>query len=132
MFVPSGRIPIIRPNFPTFAASAADRRYELRTQNLNDPEIAQLNAQIAAAVKEHKQNLWHQKVSNITGNYKKLWSLVKAINNPQKRNDNITIKFDNSHISNDKSIAPHPSNRSPAEMRKVIKSIHSLPHDIPY
>uniref|UniRef100_UPI002FDC07B6 hypothetical protein n=1 Tax=Streptomyces sp. IBSBF 2390 TaxID=2903533 RepID=UPI002FDC07B6 len=57
---------------------------------------------------------------------------------PQKRNANTSIKFDGNHLSDNRAIAkrfnqqftPHPPNRNPERLRKVIHRIHHLPNNI--
>lgn len=95
--IPSGRIPRIRPNFPTSAAILADERDEIRARDPANPRISELNKRISSLVSEHKQKKWHEHVekSSFNSGQNNLWKVIKGLNNPQKQSQNTMISFDN-------------------------------------
>ncbi|XP_073821612.1 uncharacterized protein [Musca autumnalis] len=83
-FIPAGRIPEIRPNFPAEATGLANERDELRRTNPNDPRVRELTMEVNRLVSEHKRKKWpeHLKCCNIGAGCNKLWTTVKALSNP--------------------------------------------------
>ncbi|XP_059220579.1 uncharacterized protein LOC131995697 [Stomoxys calcitrans] len=57
-FIPAGRIPQVRPNFPAQAVVLADERDGIRAMDPANPRISELNLEINRVVNEHKRNLW--------------------------------------------------------------------------
>lgn len=133
-FIPAGRIPILRPNFPAEAAGLADERDEIRSTNPSDPRIGQLNREISKLVNEHKRNKWvdHLKTCNLSTGASKLWSTVKSLSNPSKRDDRISITFADKTFSDPKRCASsfsrqfieHPE-RDKAK-RSIVRKLHDL------
>ena len=134
-FIPAGRISVVRPHFPAEAARLADERDEIRTANPDDPRIAQLNCEISRLVNEDKRKNWldHLSNCNLTSGVSKLWSTVRSLSNPKKKDDRVAIKFANTTISDPKGCSrafcrqfiEHPE-RDKAK-RSVVRKLHNLP-----
>ncbi|XP_037809048.1 uncharacterized protein LOC119601884 [Lucilia sericata] len=94
-FIPAGRLSIVRPHFPADAARLADERDDLRNINPDDPRIVQLNHDISRLVNEDKRNKWlnNLKNCNLSSGVSKLWSTVRSLSNPTKKDDRVAIKF---------------------------------------
>ncbi|XP_036317365.1 uncharacterized protein LOC118732343, partial [Rhagoletis pomonella] len=90
-FIPSGRIAEVRPNFP--AEAAVDP---------GDPRLRELNLETRQLVNQHKRTKWeeHLKACNFTSGVSKLWSTVRSLSNPTKRDDRVEISFEG-HASSD-------------------------------
>ncbi|KAM7361982.1 LOW QUALITY PROTEIN: uncharacterized protein ACRADG_012848 [Cochliomyia hominivorax] len=95
-FVPS----VVRPHFPAEAARLAEERDDIRNTNPSDPRIAQLNSEISRC----KRNKWLDHLSNCNLNtgVNKLWSTVRSLSNPKKKDDRVAIKFADKTISDPK------------------------------
>ncbi|XP_037805544.1 uncharacterized protein LOC119599719 [Lucilia sericata] len=100
-FIPAGRLSLVRPHFPAEAARLADERDDLRSINPDDPRIIQLNHDISRLVNEDKRNKWldHLKNCNLSSGVSKLWSTVRSLPNPTKKDDRVAIKFADTTIS---------------------------------
>ncbi|XP_036340625.1 uncharacterized protein LOC118749989 [Rhagoletis pomonella] len=133
-FIPAGRIPEIRPGFPTEAARLADVRDRTRRANPEDPSIKDLNAEIKRLVNNHKRNKWweHLKSCNLQEGVSMLWSTVKSLSNPTKYNDHTAIKFGNEIHTDSKKCARefcrqfivHPA-RSITQ-RSILRKAHNI------
>ncbi|XP_036340346.1 uncharacterized protein LOC118749652 [Rhagoletis pomonella] len=101
-FIPSGRIAEVRPNFPAEAAVLANERDHLRQVDPGDPRLRELNLEIRQLVNQHKRTKWeeHLKACNFTSGVSKLWSTVRSLSNPTKRDDRVEISFEG-HASSD-------------------------------
>ena len=75
--IPAGRIPTLRPNFPSEAAKLADRRDVLQARQ-GDPEIAVLNRRIVEEVEAHRRERWRDKLESIDGRQDggTLWQVI--------------------------------------------------------
>ncbi|XP_065354130.1 uncharacterized protein LOC135948669 [Calliphora vicina] len=106
-FIPAGRISVVRPHFPAEAAGLADERDDIRSTNPDDPRIAQLNRDISRLVNEDKRNKWldHLNNCNLSSGVGKLWSTVRSLSNPTKKDDRVAIKFADTTISDPKRCA---------------------------
>ncbi|XP_065358671.1 uncharacterized protein LOC135952586 [Calliphora vicina] len=106
-FIPAGRISVVRPHFPAEAAGLADERDDIRSTNPDDPRIVQLNRDISRLVNEDKRNkcLDHLKNCNLSSGVGKLWSTVRSLSNPTKKDDRVAIKFADTTISDPKRCA---------------------------
>ncbi|KAM7356297.1 uncharacterized protein ACRADG_002101 [Cochliomyia hominivorax] len=134
-FVPSGRISVVRPHFPAEAARLADERDDIRNTNPSDPRIAQLNSEISRLVNVDKRNKWldHLSKCNLNTGVNKLWSTVRSLSNPKKKDDRVAIKFADKTISDPKDCSrafcrqfiEHPE-RDKAK-RSVVRKLHNLP-----
>ena len=105
--IPSGRIPIIRPSFPSEAAKLADERDEIRKTNPASPQIEVLNQQIDEKVKGHKQSKWRDSLSTFSkhSNVGKLWKTIKTLTNGRQQDPNRSITFSGKTITNNNQIA---------------------------
>lgn len=94
--IPAGRIPQVRPFFPTSASKLADKRDTLRTTNPNDPRISEMNKEISKLVYLHKKTKWLEHLSEATFNKgpKNLWKTTKGLLNKQTAPKNNAIHFD--------------------------------------
>ncbi|XP_037811763.1 uncharacterized protein LOC119603706 [Lucilia sericata] len=99
-FIPAGRISVVRPHFPAEAARLADERDDIRNTN-QDPRLTQLNIEIRRLVNEDKRKrcLDHLKNCNLSSGVSKLWSTVRSLSNPTKKDDRVAIKFADIPIS---------------------------------
>ncbi|XP_046802037.1 uncharacterized protein LOC111689347 [Lucilia cuprina] len=134
-FIPAGRLSLVRPHFPAEAARLADERDDLRIINPDDPRIVQLNHDISRLVNEDKRNKWldHLKNCNLSSGVSKLWSTVRSLSNPTKKDDRVAIKFADTTISDPERCSrafcrlfiEHPE-RDKAK-RSVVRKLHNLP-----
>lgn len=134
LFIPAGRIPMIRPGFPSSAALLADERDTLKPQNPGDERIGQLNNKIHKLLTEHRRAKWEQHLesAHFNSGTNNLWKTLKSLTNKSTTNQNNTISFDNKPIHNNRMCANH-FNRQFTEnihhdrnMRKIIRKIRKL------
>ena len=94
-FIPAGRIPGIRPNFPAEAAELAEERHNIRRTNPVDPRIRELNIEVDRLVAEYKRNKWldYLKQCNLGSGIGKLWTTVKSLSNPRGGDVRTAITF---------------------------------------
>ncbi|XP_058982740.1 probable RNA-directed DNA polymerase from transposon BS isoform X1 [Musca domestica] len=134
-YIPAGRIPEIRPNFPAEAAGLANERDDLRRTNPTDPRISDLTVEVNRLVQEHKRKKWldHLKCCNIGTDMSKLWVTVKSLSNPGKKDDRTSVTFNDVTVTDPKRCAEyfnrqfveHPE--SDRAKRRVLRRIRSLP-----
>lgn len=135
IFIPAGRIPEIRPNFPTSAARLADERDNLRANDPSNPRIPEMSFEIKKMVNEHKRNQWRshlEKCSFVPGT-KNLWQTIKRLSNTQVKADNTIISFEGIPIPDQKKCAnefnrqftPHPL-AADKKIRSTMRKIHQL------
>ena len=131
--IPAGRIPEIRPNFPTEAALLAEERDEIRKQDPSDARIKELTYEINSIVQEHCREKWRNQIENMQAGSKKLWSTIKSLSNPRKQ-DLPIISF-GSYTPTDpkkcsaalnRQFVEHPTKPS-REKRVVLRKIRELP-----
>ena len=137
-FIPSGRIPEIRPNFPRDAAILADERDELRKTSPMDPRVKTLTDDINKKVQAHCRQKWeeHLQQCNLNTGVKKLWKTIKGLSNPQRQEKNQTISFNGIPAVSDQrcvnlfnqQFTPHPISIS-KDFRNTIRKIHHLAPD---
>lgn len=135
IFIPSGRIPLVRPNFPSEAARLANERDALRKSNPSNPRIKEMNNQIRRLVTEHIRKKWrdHLDESSFKPNTKNLWRTIKELSNGQIQKKNVVISFNGVPTPNDvicanglnHQFAPHP-NYINKEIRQTKRLIHRL------
>lgn len=96
LHVPSGRIPFVRPFFPTSASKLADERDKLRSTDPSNPHITEWNKQITKLVYQYKKNKWldHLKEATFNRGPKNLWKTTKGLLNKQTAPKNDVIHFD--------------------------------------
>ncbi len=105
--IPSGRIPMVRPTYPQAAIALETERDRIRTEDPHSPLIAELNARIASAVKEHRRNKWHEKVESLdrmTG-VSKLWKTIKSLYKGGDSSPNQAISFGDRSVTETSKIA---------------------------
>lgn len=140
-FIPAGRIPKIRPNFPSAAALLADKRDEIRQNNPADIRIIELNRRISNLVNEHKKQKWLEHLSTATFNSgpKNLWKTVKGLTNKKQHGNNNYISFNNSPVINPIRCAVQSSihrwNRlswkiHPKHLKKAPEKVQQYQHNI--
>lgn len=99
-FIPSGRIPKIRHNFPSSATILADERDSLRETNPADPRLNDLNKDINKLLNTHRKEQWTSHLGKATFSNGLLWKTIKGLTKPQKRVENTIIAFGDAHHSN--------------------------------
>ena len=134
-FIPAGRIPEMRPNFPAEAVGLANERDEFRRSNPADPRVRELTLEVSRLVAEHKRNRWleHLKSCNIGTGVSKLWATVKSLSNPGKKDDRTSVTFNDETVTDPKRCASHFNRQfvehpeSDRAKRRVLRRIRSLP-----
>ncbi|XP_073830575.1 uncharacterized protein [Musca autumnalis] len=130
--IPAGRIPEVRPNLPAEATGLANERDELRRTNLDDPRVRELTLEVNRLVGERKW-LNHLKSCNIGAGISKLWTTVKSLSNPGRRDDRTSVTFGDVTLTDPKRcvsyfnrlFVEHPE--SDRAKRRVLRRIRSLP-----
>jgi hypothetical protein len=85
-----------------------EKRDKIRSVDPHNPEITQLNNDIAADITENKRRIWRQTVDSIDrgSDPKKLWRVVRSLNGKRKfLLPNQPISFGSSTFSDRKAIA---------------------------
>ena len=57
-FIPAGRIPHVRPEFPSDAAALADERDALRARDPSNPRVSEISIEIQRLVTVHRRQKW--------------------------------------------------------------------------
>ncbi|XP_073841483.1 uncharacterized protein [Musca autumnalis] len=136
-FIPAGRIPLMRPNYPSRASRLAQQRDQKRVDDPADERIVQLNAEIENLVLEHRRSKWIQHLDHCTINSKQLWSTIKNLSGSNKNRNLPAIAFNNITYSDAKKCATqfcrqfieHPSSQNRSR-RAVFRRCKSLKRDL--
>lgn len=134
-FIPSGRIPLIKPNFPSEAIRIAKERDDLRVSNPGDPRIITLSNEIVDLVRAHKKQKWikHLDSATFTQGPKNLWKTIRGLTKPNATKPNSIISFDGKPISDEreyttlfnKQFTEHPLGPDKA-IRRTLRKFDSL------
>ena len=104
--IPGGRIKNIIPEIPSATAAKIKRRDDIRANNPQDPEIANLNRDIYIETSQHRKNKWREKVEGIGKSCStKLFKLIKNLNGKGSDSGNQAIRFKGKYLSSAKDIA---------------------------
>lgn len=101
LFIPAGRIKMIKPNFPNEAVKLAAESDDIRQINPGDPRVNILNNKFSKLVYEHKKQKWlnHLNTATFTQGPKNLWKTIKGLTKPNKIKANAIISFDGNPVS---------------------------------
>ena len=98
--IPGGRIKEVIPEIPTTTKDKILRRDEIRENNPESAEIAELNREIFTEMNIHKHEKWVNKVQDINKTCSSdLFKLIKNLNGKNTTNKNQAIKFKGKYIS---------------------------------
>jgi exonuclease III len=139
-YIPVGRIPLVRPSFPTEAAQLAEIRDGLKRNDPTSPRITPLNNEIADLVNKHRRDKWLETIQGHEPGSKGLWSLIKSISNPKTSSKNQPIQFADKLTYNAKKAAtkfnkqftPRPAMKPSKEGRITRRRFRKLKDDAQY
>ena len=130
--IPAGRIKDIIPEIPTSAMEKINQRDELRSNQPDSQEIADLNNEIDSEIKDHRKSKWRDTVENIGRNCSsKLFKLINKLNDKETANANQAIRFKGKYLSFgddiangfNKQFSSVVHHKSSKHTRKIIKNI---------
>jgi hypothetical protein len=104
-YIPAGRIPQVKPNYPSEAIPLTKERDDLRKSNPASPRITTLNREITKLVNDHRKTKWIQHLEAQEPNTKALWNTIKSISNPRTKCENQPITFETSPVYDNKKAA---------------------------
>lgn len=131
--IPAGRIPDARPGLPRDAARLADLRDAARTADPTDPQITDLNREIATKTRDYRKARWCEYLGKIDprNGARRLWSAVRSLTNPRPPDNaaaicfNGTAVFDSKRICNKfcQQFTAHRPSRRRKQIRNILRTV---------
>ena len=132
-FIPCGRIPKIRPGYPSEAAKLAAKRDELRRNDPRNADIPKMSEEVQNLTSSYRRKKWqeHVKTCDLKDGLSKHWKTVKAISG-SKTPKISSISFRGRHFHKNLSCAnefnklfnPGTKMLAPKSRRTLLRNIH--------